>query len=214
MAHGGLKIFYSLFICTLLLSVGNDSKRYYHFKPQILFEQNLFQEGDLVFRKGKGFFTNFFSSAGRMKTSFSHVGIIQIRENRVYVIHTEASELTGIGFAKIEPIEVFLNDDNAFFGSLYRLNDKPETYGKAAVRNAAGFVKARVPFDTAFDLGTQDRLYCTELVWLAYKKVGIDLVKEMDILRPPVIEKTIVSIGSILNGGKLILVKKLKEDDI
>lgn len=149
-----------------------------------------------------------------MKALFSHVGIIQIRESGVYVIHTEASELTGVGFAKIEPIEVFLNDDNAFFGSLYRLNDKPEAYGEAAVKNAVSFVKAEVPFDTAFDLGTQGRLYCTELVWLAYKKAGIDLVKEMDVLQTPVIKKTIVSIGSILNGGKIIFVKKLKEEDI
>lgn len=210
-----LKRVFHLFFCAVLIAgVTHDSKGHYLSKPLIIPAKDFFRDGDLIFRKGKGFFSGFFSSAGKGKTPYSHGGLIKIMGNGVFVIHTEASELTGIGSAKIEPIEVFLDNDNAFSGALFRLKDNPEVYGKKAAKVAGAFLQAHIPFDTAFDLKTEDSLYCTELVWLAYKKAGVDIVRDMDILETAVVSKAIVSIGSILNGGKVIFIKKLKEEDV
>lgn len=194
-----------------------DSTVHYRVTSQIFFDKELFQDGDLLFRKGKGIFSGFFSAAGKEKSSYSHVGLVSIKGNKIFVIHTEASELTGIGFAKIEPIDVFLDDDNAYYASLYRLKGNTEIYGKNAVKIAETFVKMHIPFDTAFDMKTEDKLYCTELVWLAYKKVGINIVKDLDRLEIPVFKekfKDIISTGSLLNSGRITFVKKLKEAEI
>jgi hypothetical protein len=46
---------------------------------------------------------------------------------------------------------------------------------EAASREALGFYERRIPFDRRFDISDEKSVYCTELVWLAYKRAGLDL---------------------------------------
>ena len=163
-----------------------------------------FQDGDLIFRKGTGFFSDLFTKAGDSATPYSHVGIAYVDNGQVFVIHTEANELTGKGSAKIDKIEEFLGRENSLYAAVYRLKDNSQTYGKMAVEAAIGYAKQKIPFDINFDLTTENELYCTELVYLAYKNAGLNITDKLDIISYTVssyqYKKEIVSIRSILDS--------------
>ena len=80
---------------------------------------NFLENGDLVCRLGKGYFSNIFKEYASKDKVYSHIGIIINEKNTLYVIHSEASELTGIGGIKIEKLDDFLNEIEKF--SFYRI---------------------------------------------------------------------------------------------
>ncbi len=181
------------------------------------YDPRVFRDGDLVFRKGKGFFSRFFAEAGSRAVEYSHVGLVTLIDGEVQVIHTEASELTGRGRAKREPLEDFLSDENAFSGDLFRLRGITGTQEATVVRAASGFVEQETPFDADFDLASRDRLYCTELVWRAYREAGLDVPGERDSLSVPTgsgrASKEIISLWNLMNGRGMHLVANLKKEE-
>lgn len=207
-------IFYTeiAFLIFLAVGLGSFSDKFAeNSHSQDSFSPLLFQDGDLIFRKGKGFFSDYFSSAGNLKSPYSHVGIIKVAGGKIFVIHTEANEFTGEGYAKKEPLETFLSDENASTGAIFRLKELSRYAGGKVIDVAEEYVKNRVPFDTEFNLTSEDRLYCTELVWITFKKSGIDIVKSFDkISFPLAINKEIITPGTILAGGKVKLVAIIK----
>ena len=195
----------------LIACLAKDSKDLLHNTKLISDDLDLFQDGDLIFRSGKGIFSDFFKSVGTRKSPYSHVGIICRHGGEVFVIHTEANELTGKGHAKIDALNIFLNDSNASASCIYRLKKAANYYGKKSAGIAIQFAKDKIPFDLNFDISTQDKLYCTELVWLAFKKAGIDIVDSPSSITVPFLKsKTIITIPDILDSGKFEKISKLK----
>ncbi|MDR2175041.1 MAG: hypothetical protein LBO82_03780 [Synergistaceae bacterium] len=133
-----------------------------------------FQNGDLVFIRGKTWRSFFVTFAEVKANDFSHVGIIRIADGTPYVIHAAPERET----VKIESIDIFLSPANADHVGLYRLANRPHLAERAA-GEAWRYFKEKVPFDHQFDISDEKKLYCTELVWLAYKHVGVNL-DEMD----------------------------------
>jgi hypothetical protein len=129
-------------------------------------------------RRGRGLFSDLFRRVGDVESPYSHVGIVHLQGGEAAVIHTVASELTGRGHVRIEPLRQFLGEDRADAAAVYRpVAGSPEVPSRA-VGIARELEAAKVPFDTRFDLATEDRLYCTELVDLAYRRAGLVLVEE------------------------------------
>lgn len=181
---------------------------------QRAYDECLFRDGDLVFRQGRGIFSGMFASMGKVPSRYSHVGMIAVRGARLVVIHADASELTGRGFVREEPVETFLNDAHAESAALYRVSGREEDGPARAARIAAGFAEARVPFDSDFDLSTEDALYCTEMVWVAYDRAGVRISEALDRMTLPLRgeeDKPIISTGSLLAAGTLELVARLKD---
>jgi hypothetical protein len=172
--------------------------------------RHIFQNGDLIFRKGTGFFSGVFSKAGDRDTPYSHVGIIFVDREHIFVIHTDASELTGKGFARIERLEDFVDKKNSIYAGLYRLKQKSQCYGNKVTELALEYVKQRIPFDRKFDLTTENELYCSELVYQAYMKAGLNITDKLDIISfrvsDQVYKKEIVSIRGILDSRLFKLV--------
>ena len=136
-----------------------------------------FQDGDIIFRRG----VSVESQTVRMLDglfAYSHVGIIRKNGSRVEVIHASFDEEGQTRDGVIcEPIEAFLKPTSANAAAIARLDSAGKGTALQALRQAEQFLQAGIPFDKEFNLETSDRLYCTELVWLAYRKAGIDLAE-------------------------------------
>lgn len=165
-----LKIFFlSLFLLLVGCHANEDTKSDE--------EWNLkeFQNGDIIYRHGNGFFSDYFKKTSNREQLYSHGGIIAIDSNGVYVIHSEASELTGIGGVRKESLAVFLKDISTW--AVYRL-DTMQTVRDSIVYNATQYLNRKTPFDLDFDNTSDNKVYCTELIALSINKASHhDLIK-------------------------------------
>lgn len=171
----------------------------------------MLQTGDIIFRRGNSVVSRFIL----MKDSnspFSHAGIIRKVNGRAFVIHVVADE-TPMGqshyddVARMEPIESFLQTDRASLAAIYRLQDDASAQAMKASNIALTYTIQRRPFDFHFDLQTPYELYCTELVWRAYREAGIDLVDgKFDQLSMPLAKQAYILPSSLLRSHWLKLV--------
>ncbi len=164
-------------------------------------EQIIFKNGDLVFRKGRSVESQIVLFSDR-ESDYSHVGIIYMIENKAYVIHTVPDESkSSVDYIKMERIEEFFNPNKASKGSVLRTKEKYISFALLAAKKAKWFYDRKIVFDDAYDLKTEDKLYCTELVWKAYQENGVDLVQgKYDHLFLPISKGDMIFPSSLLNS--------------
>lgn len=142
-----------------------------------LFDGLELRSGDLVFRRGRTM-TSRSVLAVDPSPRYSHVGLIRVGDGAVRVVHALPPEGDGAdaGGIVVEPLDAFLSLPAASAAAIYRLRAGSAAAGEAAAEAAWGYALAAVPFDQGFDLRSDRALYCTELVWAAYRRAGVDLV--------------------------------------
>jgi len=162
------------------------------------------KSGDLVFRKGRSAVSQVVLLADK-ESSYSHVGIVFIENNNYYIIHTTPDESeSGIDYVIKEKVSDFFSSEKASRGSVYRLKKQFANSANSASLFANTFFEKRIIFDDEFDLESEDKMYCTELVWKAYQKVGIDLIQgNFETISLPFINDFIVMPSSLLNSDYL-----------
>lgn len=147
-------------------------------QPDKSVKYDFLENGDLVCRLGKGYFSNIFKEYASKDKLYSHIGIIINKKNTLYVIHSEASELTGVGGIKIEKLSEFLNEIDEF--SFYRL--KVDSIKKIKiVTKSKYYLENKLKFDLDFNSFDDNEMYCTEFI---AKCINYGLEKE--IVRPTV----------------------------
>lgn len=167
----------------------------------------LLRDGDIIFRRGISFVSNVVLEADS-KSPYSHVGIISFYDETPFVIHAVPDESeTGIDYVRKDPLHLFLRTDRASAYCVIRLTDSLSS------KKAAGFAKtyfdSKILFDDNFSLRDTTKLYCTELVWLAFKKAEVDLTNnEFDTLAIPLGENPYLLPGTLLNSTRTNQVTK------
>lgn len=125
------------------------------------------RKGDLVCRRGNGLWSSLFASLSSREPRFSHVGVVWEEGASPTLIHADASDWSGKGCVREGSWQDFFEGANATECAVFRL----EAGGGLAERFAlAARQRLGVPFDTAFDLGETNRLYCTELLAVALEE--------------------------------------------
>jgi hypothetical protein len=150
----------SFIVYLILFSIFACNQKQAEKTRKVIHTQDL-HSGDMVLRLGNGFFSNYFKQYASSEKKFSHVGILFIDHNQVFVYHTEASELTGIGKVKKELLSNFLTDIEVY--EFYRLQ-YPDSILNAILNKAQNYHALEIPFDTSFNSFDESELYCTELV--------------------------------------------------
>jgi hypothetical protein len=127
------------------------------------------RNGDVVFIRGRTW-RSLLVRLAETSCDFSHVGIVRIVDGAPYVVHAAPEAKTVL----LESAADFLSPSNVDSAGVYRLKRDPRRAEEAS-RNALRYFERKIPFDRRFDIRNGDELYCTELVWLAFKSVGVDL---------------------------------------
>lgn len=163
-------------------------------------ENTNFRNGDLIFRKGKSLASQAVLVSDN-NSNYSHVGMIRIIDNKTFVIHAVPGESkTGIDYIKCEPVEEFLSFKKASNGAVYRLSDSGINYDKASLIAYRCFT-SKMLFDDRYDYISENKYYCTELVWKAYKSCGIDILNnKIGILNLPFSKKGIILPSSLIKS--------------
>lgn len=135
------------------------------------------QNGDLIFREGPSLNSKIVKSM--IDSKFSHVRIVYKSKGRWMVIHSvpDESESDETDFVKCEPIESFLDPSKAKSSKFMRVKCNNQQ-ALNAVKYAISKADKKTLFDNDYDLNDTTRLYCTGLVWQAYKHQGINLISK------------------------------------
>jgi len=159
--YGIKKIKFLLFYIFIFSFIHSD------FKPKKIeslakFNKYYFLEnGDLVCRLGNGYFSDFFKKYASKDKIYSHIGIIVLEKNIPYVIHSEASEFTGVGGIKKESIDVFLEGIQTY--SFFKMNIS-QVEKNQIISKSNYYLNKHTKFDLNFDTNDDSEMYCTEFV--------------------------------------------------
>lgn len=138
----------------------------------------LAQEGDLVFRTGLSIVSRLVTTSDK-ESIYSHIGLVTLLDSVPMIIHAVPGEPVtddGIDRVKIEPLSWFLSKSRASHALLMHSNVCNDTL-TAVINEAKQKVNRHILFDHEFKLDTDDKLYCTELIYKVFMSQGIDLTQ-------------------------------------
>jgi uncharacterized protein YycO len=101
--------------------------------------------------------------------NFTHVGVVVRCTAGIYVAHASPA---GPALARVDRLSDLLSSNEITSFSVYRPRASDHALVRAA-RIAQSYADRKVPFDFDFELGDDKKIYCTELVWLAYRAAGL-----------------------------------------
>jgi len=134
------------------------------------FSPERFEDGDIILVNGKSWRSKALLFFFRRPDDFSHSGIVRWSGGIPWVIHASPESER----VEMEILEEFLSPFEIEKAEVYRLKGNKRAAERAS-RAAWGFFLEGRPFDGLFDKQDEKAVYCTELVWKACEKAGVDL---------------------------------------
>jgi hypothetical protein len=134
-------------------------------------ELSLIQEGDIILRRGFGFFSDLVST--RLNDSnidVTHAGILTFMNGKWCVIHSLSSDVTPIDGMQIQSLEKFLRYSQPNKIIVSRIKNFTLENGQSITTFAKDYLRRKIPFDHKGDYENDDQLFCTELIWRILEK--------------------------------------------
>lgn len=129
-------------------------------------ELSLLQPGDIIMRRGDGPLSTVIVNVLGDSTGLSHSGVlVRASDREWHVIHSISSSIseTGLDGVQIEPLDRFVQQSVAGTTIVTRLRADADTRF-AMEKKARHYLEEQVRFDTGFRPGTENGLYCSELI--------------------------------------------------
>lgn len=118
------------------------------------------EDGDIVCRYKDSFISHCIKYTSVFDPRFSHVGIIEKKNGKCYVIHSIGMMGTGNSRTIKESLKEFTN--NTLDWEIYRIDRNIDSRHKICqIANS----KLGIKYDYLFSLSSDERLYCSELVF-------------------------------------------------
>lgn len=134
------------------------------------------QEGDLALRLGNDITSNMLAALNTKDKRFSHIGICFVENNEKIIYHIIGGEGNNQDYLLKVPLDTFFNiNSNLSFGYA-QTNFSNEEKNKLH-EILKKWYQAKIAFDLNFDLNTNDKMYCSELVAkaLEHSKEGLKI---------------------------------------
>jgi len=178
------RVFILGFVFIFILGIFLIAPTYISFrdKTELLRTINIskIHNGDLILRCGRST-ESFAVYLTDSNAEFTHIGIISLENGTPYVIHAVPHHKK---FIKKDKLTQFLSSENTSKFALYRSKFSKEVLYEV-VKEAKRFYTNKYTFDNEYDLNTNSKLYCSELILKAFRNNSIQLSlkpKELDFL--------------------------------
>ena len=130
---------------------------------------------DLILRTGKDYTSQLMRNISTQDKTYSHAGIACWENDTLFVYHSIGGEWNPDQKLRRDPFELFCNPfENRGFG-VFRY-DISTTQQNNIIALIKKFYQRKISFDMQFDLATDNKMYCTELVYKTIKRATYDSV--------------------------------------
>jgi hypothetical protein len=176
---------YSLYLCAGISSDQNVTgiDRYHTISPYAMIEngESLLREGDLVVRLNRDPSSRFIKNFNRHDKSYSHSGIVLMEHGYPYVFHIIDGEENPGGKMRMDSLRWFGNPTKNIAYGIFRY-DMTATEIKRLKEIVHTWFVNGVKFDNTFNLTSDDKLYCSEMISKALteataKRIGFEPTK-------------------------------------
>ena len=128
--------------------------------------KSLLKNGDMIVRNGTDDVSRTARSFNRKDKTYSHCGIIQIENDTVFVYHALGGSYNPSQKLLRQELEVFCDPGAVDRIAVFRYSlDSKETH--ILTQWLRNHYTAGLPFDMFFNFYTDDKMYCSELVFKA-----------------------------------------------
>lgn len=132
-------------------------------------------DGDIIFRRTDAL-RGRVARTTDLHADYSHAGLLSLKDGNRTVIHADPARLGAARGRVVETtLDGFIGDSTVVRVAVYRLRLRDDTRMVHAMRWAGGHAARGTPFDNDFNLSDSTAMYCTELVWRAYRVVGLEV---------------------------------------
>lgn len=169
----GAVIIGMVFLLLLMIPVGWYLWFRYESVPEFAMEEIGLQEGDLILRRGRSI-ESFAVVMADQDQDYSHIGIVVFENGKPWVIHAVPGESGEKPERVIREVpQSFLSRKKASGFAVFRSVFPPDSCKKVAAK-ALQYFNNNLEFDHEYNLRSEDKLYCTELVLRAYLELKLD----------------------------------------
>lgn len=126
----------------------------------------MLQTGDLVFRLGNDMTSYLLSQMNQTDKSYSHCGIVAIESGKPVVYHAIGGEYNPDQKMRREAAEKWFSSTNNLSIGIARTDLDSVSLSKISNKIRL-YYKEEKKFDMKFDLKTDDKLYCAEMIYKA-----------------------------------------------
>lgn len=133
----------------------------------------LLQNGDLIFRHGRGFVSNAFRQLSLRDHRYSHAGIVHLEQGKVFIYHCIGGEENLSNKMRKESLEEFCKPEFVHSFGIYR-TDLDASALNTLDAEVGELYKKGLEFDMDFDMKTDGKMYCTEMIYKELIKVSGD----------------------------------------
>lgn len=129
----------------------------------------LLHTGDLLVRRGDDMTSYMLSQLNMQDQTYSHCGLVMVENGYPFVYHSIGGEDNPDQALRRDSAQLWCSPANnhAFAAFRYALAD---SINDKLVKSVRGFYKERIKFDMSFDMETDDRLYCSEMIYKAIEQ--------------------------------------------
>lgn len=131
-----------------------------HILPDVL---AIAGSGDIVTRMGTDLTSLLLSNVNPTDTSYSHCGIMSLENDTAFVYHCIGGEFNPDQKMRREPLAAFAHPAGSKRLGIFSAAITP-LQRKALCAYVQSLYRQGLPFDMAFDLATDDRQYCSEMI--------------------------------------------------
>ncbi len=131
----------------------------------------LIDEGDIILRRGFGFFSDFISeNLNKGTIDVTHAGIIIKQHDSLFVVHSLSSNVSAIDGVQIQPLNDFLKQSAPGKIIITRAKNCDSIKGREIANLALTYLNRQIPFDHKGNFDDDNAFFCTEIIWKILEK--------------------------------------------
>jgi hypothetical protein len=159
-----------LLICITIIVIVSQQRRQHSILEYVHEDEILpyLKDGDVICRLGDRLWSRYFKELSQNDKRFSHLGIIRIRDNVISVINAEGLVIEGRDYVNEDLLEDFLKIARSI--GIYRSRNIDGGKISDMALEYIGY-----PFDWQFDMDEDKKLYCSELLYVIFKKLDVEI---------------------------------------